>query len=236
MSDSGFISAADRLFCWRRASPLAPVGTGHAATDRFAEFPTADSFSHVTSASVYDLYPMSFDNRFNGVPAASVLGITTASLPRHAIPARSSAPADIVAAARRSKASLRCTIRPMRPTWTPATKNLPPANATIANGWTAAIHRRPAGEIRRRPLRQKLSANFALVEASDKQLIVKINDVGPLKPAAHRSQQTRDALFRPDAALGLIGNVKVTPLAGQQWALGSDDEDQPVAVASRYRP
>jgi hypothetical protein len=32
----------------------------------------------------------------------------------------------------------------------------------------------------------------------------------------------------------LINDVTVTPLAGQDWALGPVDEDQPVSVASLF--
>jgi hypothetical protein len=43
--------------------------------------------------------------------------------------------------------------------------------------------------------------------------------------------------FDPTLDIGLIRNVKVTPLAGQKWALGPYRDDQrAVAVASRDTP
>jgi len=37
----------------------------------------------------------------------------------------------------------------------------------------------------------------------------------------------------PTMQLGLIAGVKVTPLAGRDWALGPVTDPQPVTVASR---
>ncbi len=87
--------------------------------------------------------------------------------------------------------------------------------------WTAAIHidlRETFGGIHHgkdyRPV-------YALVEVANKRAIIKINDVGPLKPGRviDFNQQTM-RYFDPSLHLGVVHNVKITPLLGNRWALG----------------
>jgi rare lipoprotein A len=104
-----------------------------------------------------------------------------------------------------------------------------------ANDWTAAIRtdlRTQFGGVR---FGRNYQPTFALVQSKDKQVIVKINDVGPLKPGRIIDLNERAMrYFDPTRQLGLINDVTVTPLAGQDWALGPVDEDQPVSVASLF--
>ena len=62
---------------------------------------------------------------------------------------------------------------------------------------------------------------YALVVSVDKQAIIKINDVGPLKPGRviDFNEQTM-RYFDPTLLLGLIPNVQVTPLLGDDWTPG----------------
>ena len=64
-------------------------------------------------------------------------------------------------------------------------------------------------------------ARYALVEGVDKKVIVKINDVGPLEPGRIIDLNERAMRFF-DATLqrGLIRDVKVTPLRGDDWTPG----------------
>jgi len=64
-------------------------------------------------------------------------------------------------------------------------------------------------------------ASYALVEGSNKKAIVKINDVGPLTPGRiiDFNEQTM-RYFDPSLRLGVIQNVKVTPLSGNDWTPG----------------
>jgi rare lipoprotein A len=85
--------------------------------------------------------------------------------------------------------------------------------------WAAAIQtdlREKFGGVRRGN-----RAGFALVEGIDKKVIVKINDVGPLKPGRviDLNEQTM-CYFDPTMRLGLIHNIKVTPLNGDDWSPG----------------
>lgn len=87
------------------------------------------------------------------------------------------------------------------------------------SAWTAAIQT---------ALREKFGGvhhgnrpSYALVEGSNKKAIVKINDVGPLKPGRviDFNEQTM-RYFDPALSLGVIQNVKVTPLPGDDWTPG----------------
>ena len=87
------------------------------------------------------------------------------------------------------------------------------------SAWAAAIQadlREKFGGVRRGK-----RTSYALVEAINKKAIVKINDVGPLKPGRiidldERTMRFFDPTLRP----GLIHSVKVTPLHGDDWLPG----------------
>jgi len=85
--------------------------------------------------------------------------------------------------------------------------------------WTAAI---------KTSLRRKFGGvgfgarpKYALVEAVGKKVIVKINDVGPLRPGRIIDLNERTMRhFDPSMDLGVIPDVKVSPLAGDNWTAG----------------
>ena len=85
--------------------------------------------------------------------------------------------------------------------------------------WTAAI---------KTSLRRKFGGvlfgerpKFALVEAVGKKVIVKINDVGPLRPGRIIDFNERTMRhFDPSLERGVIQDVKVSPLAGDDWTPG----------------
>src|ERR1700752_60112 len=85
--------------------------------------------------------------------------------------------------------------------------------------WTAAI---------KTSLREKFGGvqfgarpKFALVEAVGKKVIVKINDVGPLKPGRIIDLNERTMRhFDPGMVLGVIPDVTVRPLSGDDWTPG----------------
>ena len=75
--------------------------------------------------------------------------------------------------------------------------------------------------------------SFALVEANGLRLIVRINDVGPLRPGRIIDLNKRAMrYFDPTLKLGVLEHIKVTPLAGSAIAAGPV-EDAP-AFASRF--
>src|SRR5215471_19015430 len=91
--------------------------------------------------------------------------------------------------------------------------------ALYPSAWAAAIQtalREKFGGVR-----QGNKASYALVEGSNKKAIVKINDIGPLKPGRviDFNEQTM-RYFDPTLSLGVIQNVKVTPLPGDDWTPG----------------
>jgi rare lipoprotein A len=62
---------------------------------------------------------------------------------------------------------------------------------------------------------------YALVEIGGKKAVIKINDVGPLKPGRiidFDKQAMR--YFDPSLQRGVIRGVKVTPLEGDHWTPG----------------
>jgi rare lipoprotein A len=85
--------------------------------------------------------------------------------------------------------------------------------------WTAAIKtslRRKFGGVQfgARP-------KYALVEAVGKKVIVKINDVGPLRPGRIIDLNERTMRhFDPSMELGVIPDVTVKPLSGDDWIPG----------------
>ncbi|MBS0248581.1 MAG: hypothetical protein JSR61_18340 [Proteobacteria bacterium] len=103
-----------------------------------------------------------------------------------------------------------------------------------ANDWTAAIQidlRDRFGGVR---FGRNYQTAYALVEAGDKRLVVRINDVGPLKPGRIIDLNVQAMrYFDPSLQAGLIADVKVTPLLGEDYALGPVTGAMPVTVASR---
>jgi rare lipoprotein A len=75
-------------------------------------------------------------------------------------------------------------------------------------------------------------AAYALVESGDKRMIVKINDVGPLRPGRVIDLDERAMrYFDETLLLGLVPDVKVTPLPGGDWMPGPIASD-PVKTRS----
>jgi peptidoglycan lytic transglycosylase len=101
--------------------------------------------------------------------------------------------------------------------------------------WTAAIQidlREQFGGVRYGKLYRP---TYALVTSGSKQLIVKINDVGPLRPNRvidlnERSMQ----FFDPFMQRGLIPDIKVTRLPGEDWTPGPVGGEQPINFTIAY--
>jgi len=95
-----------------------------------------------------------------------------------------------------------------------------------AKTWTAAIQinlRDKFGGVRYGKTYQPA---YALVESADKRVVVKINDVGPLKPGRIIDLNERTMrYFDPSLQLGLIHNINVTPLPGEGWIPGPIEDE-----------
>jgi peptidoglycan lytic transglycosylase len=105
------------------------------------------------------------------------------------------------------------------------------------NAWTAAIQidlRDLFGGVR---YGKNYRPAYALVESADKRAIVKINDVGPLKPGRviNLDQQSM-RYFDPSLQAGLIHDVKITLLVGEDWTPGPIGSEQPISVAAEQLP
>lgn len=87
------------------------------------------------------------------------------------------------------------------------------------SAWAAAIQT----DLRERfgGVRHRTRSSYALVEGTNKKAILKINDVGPLTPGRiiDFNEQTM-RYFDPTLRLGVIQNVRVTPLSGNDWTPG----------------
>lgn len=99
--------------------------------------------------------------------------------------------------------------------------------------WTAAIQidlRDRFGGVRYGRLYQSA---YALVESGDKRVIVKINDVGPLRPGRVIDLNERSMrYFDPFLQRGLLSDAKVTLLPGADWTPGPVGGFELVSIAS----
>jgi rare lipoprotein A len=103
------------------------------------------------------------------------------------------------------------------------------------DGWTAAIQidlRWQFGGVR---YGRNYVPTYALVECNGLRAIVKINDVGPLRPGRIIDLNTRTMrFFDPTMKIGVLDDVKVTPLAGTDVAVGPVEGW--TAMAGDYKP
>jgi rare lipoprotein A len=99
--------------------------------------------------------------------------------------------------------------------------------------WTAAVQtdlREQFGGVRYGKLYQP---TFALVESGEKQMIVRINDVGRLKPGRVLDLNERSMrYFDPFLSRGLIVDVRITLLPGEDWTPGPLGGVQLISLAS----
>jgi rare lipoprotein A len=101
------------------------------------------------------------------------------------------------------------------------------------NGWTAAIRtdlRKQFGGVR---YGRNYKLTFALVELGAKRIIVKVNDVGPLRPGRIIDLNKRAMqYFDPSLKLGLLHGVQVTPLDGTDWKPGPVGDDAEIITVA----
>ncbi|WP_349017057.1 septal ring lytic transglycosylase RlpA family protein [Bradyrhizobium sp. Arg237L] len=111
---------------------------------------------------------------------------------------------------------------PFRPGWREGGPDTASGERYDPSVWAAAI---------KTSLREKFGGvqygarpKYALVEAVGKKVIVKINDVGPLTPGRIIDLNERTMRhFDPSLQLGVINDVTVRPLSGDDWIPGPVD-------------
>jgi rare lipoprotein A len=87
--------------------------------------------------------------------------------------------------------------------------------------WTAAIQTDLREKFGGVSYGKQYRPAYALVERADKRAIIRINDVGPLKPGRVIDFNEKTMrYFDPTLKLGLISDVMVTPLLGDDWPTG----------------
>jgi peptidoglycan lytic transglycosylase len=212
---------------------------GNAAANRVAEFAAVPFIAPASPGRIDEKISASFKERFDSLQTSitrenlasltnylPLTPMTLASLPRHQKIVASGAPIVGIAS----------TYNPIDPNDRDAgNEETASGERYDANGWTAAIRvdlRTKFGGVR---FGKNYQPGFALVQSTDRQVIVRINDIGPLKRGRIIDLNERAMrYFDPTLELGLIDKVRVTPLAGQDWALGPVDDDRPVSVAGRF--
>ena len=215
------------------------INDGNAASNRAAEFATIPFAAFELPLTIDKSSPASFRERFDGLQPSIIqenlagltnyfplTPMTTATLPRHQRIVSAGAPIVGIASM----------YNPTDPNDRDSgDEETASGERYDAQGWTAAIRidlRAKFGGVR---FGKNYQPSFALVQGSDKQAIVRINDIGPLKRGRIIDLNERTMrYFDPTLEAGLIDNVRVTPLAGQDWALGPVDDDRAVSVASRF--
>ena len=97
--------------------------------------------------------------------------------------------------------------------------------------WTAAIQTNLRERFSGVRYGKNYRPTYALVSSQDKQVIVKVNDVGPLEPGRviDLNEQTM-RYFDPDMQRGLIP-IAITPMRGADWLPGPVAEQQLMSVA-----
>lgn len=87
--------------------------------------------------------------------------------------------------------------------------------------WTGAIQTELRGMFGGVRFGRDYRPAYALVTTPDKQVIIKINDVGPLEPGRviDLNEQTM-RYFDPALDQGVIRSVHITPLLGDDWHAG----------------
>lgn len=211
---------------------------GNAAANRVFEYLPAPSVSPVWPSENADPSQVSFNDRFK-FPQAPLLHnyldgqlyralppVTMASLPRRQ---------EIIPAAE-PIVGIASTYNPNSPDDKDAgNQELSSGDRYDPDGWTAAIRtdlRWQFGGVR---YGRNYKPAFALIQSGDKQIIVKINDVGPLRPDRIIDLNERAMRhFDPSMQRGLLPDVKVTYLAGEHWAVGPIDDDLPVTFAGSF--
>jgi rare lipoprotein A len=87
--------------------------------------------------------------------------------------------------------------------------------------WTAAIQIDLRGTFGGVGFGKDYRAAYTLVESGDKRMIVKINDVGPLRPGRVIDLSERAMRYLDETLLvGLLPNVKLTRLSDGDWVPG----------------
>jgi rare lipoprotein A len=103
--------------------------------------------------------------------------------------------------------------------------------------WTAAIQtglRNQFGGVRYGKLYQP---TYALVASGEKRLIVKVNDVGPLRTGRVLDLNERSMrYFDPFLTQGIIQDVKITLLPGEDWTPGPVGEAYAIDFAGAGQP
>jgi rare lipoprotein A len=101
------------------------------------------------------------------------------------------------------------------------------------DAWTAAIQIELRGQFGGVRYGRNYLPIYALVESGGRRAILKINDVGPLRPGRIIDFNERAMrYFDPTMQRGVIDGVRVTPLAGGEWTPGPVESPSRMSIAA----
>lgn len=127
--------------------------------------------------------------------------------------------ADVIAASGTAIVGAASMYNPYRVGFREGGKNTASGERYDSSAWAAAIKTSLRMEFG--GVRYGATPNYALIEGAGKKAIVKINDVGPLRPGRIIDFNERTMrYFDPGLRRGVIAGVRVTPLSGHDWIPG----------------
>ena len=126
-------------------------------------------------------------------------------------------------------------------TYNPYSSDVPDEEKQTASGemydpdaWTAAVQidlRDQFGGVR---FGKNYRPAFALIECAGRRTVLKINDVGPLRPGRIIDLNQRAMRYcDPSLDVGVLSDVAVTPLEGSSWTPGPVHDAPRVVVAAQ---
>ena len=166
-----------------------------------------------------------------GVVACVVSIAVALSYPSIARPADQNQNKPSAAATGSAVVGIASTYNPFRPGYRSGGRETASGELYDPAAWTAAIQtnlRERFGGVR---YGKNYRPTYALISSQDKEVIVKVNDVGPLKPGRviDLNEQTM-RYFDPDLQRELVP-ITITPLRGADWLPGPVAEQQLIGVA-----
>jgi rare lipoprotein A len=126
------------------------------------------------------------------------------------------------------------TYNPLQPGYRSGGRETASGELYDPTAWTAAIQTGLRDRFAGVRYGTSYRPTYALVSSWGKQAIVKVNDVGPLKPGRviDLNEQTM-RYFDPNMQRGLIP-ITVTPLSGDDWLPGPVTNEQLTSVAALH--
>ncbi len=127
------------------------------------------------------------------------------------------------------------TYNPYKPGYREGGAETASGEAYNAEAWTAAIQTDLRGAFSGVRYGRNYRPAFALVTAGEKSAVIRINDVGPLRPGRVIDLNERAMRYFENAPEdGLLPDIRITPLSGEQWHSGPLDGGPAIGMAGDF--